>query len=372
MKLSELPAVTFASADADSIDTEIVSQVESQLGRKLARADPIRLLLRGIEAVLMQQRYLIDETGKQNLLAFATGDNLEHIGALVGVSRKQPTAAVCTMRLTLSTPRTVPTIIPAGVRFTAGDEVYFALDADLTFLAGETTLESTATCMQTGTDGNNYAAGEINIIVDPTAWLQSAVNITKSEGGSDLETDDALRERIHTAPESFSVAGPGGAYRWHAMNASPLVIDVSVRSPSPGEVEIRPLLEGGTLPDDEMIELVYEAVNARDVRPLTDHVTVLAPVSVSYDIIATYSIARSDATRAVAVQKAVASAVNEYAMWQCSELGRDIEPSELVYRMRAAGARHIDLICPAFAAVNSYSVAIPNRTAVDYLGLEDD
>ena len=43
----------------------------------------------------------INETGKQNLLRYATGDNLDHLGALVGVERIPAKAAVTTMRIRL-------------------------------------------------------------------------------------------------------------------------------------------------------------------------------------------------------------------------------------------------------------------------------
>ena len=320
----------------------------------------------------MQQRALIDDTAKQNLLAYARGDNLEHLGALVGVERLQPTAAVCTMRLTLSATRAVATIIPRGTRFTAGDNVYFALDDDLTFLAGEMILDARASCTQTGTSGNGYLPGEINTIADPQPFLQDAVNVTKSEGGSDLEVDDAFRERIHQAPESFSVAGPHGAYRFYAMNASSAIIDVSVQSPEPGVVEIRPLLQGGQLPSTELLELVDAAVNDRRIRPLTDCVRVTAPQTVEYQIDFTYRIARSDATSAAAIQSAVAAAVQEYALWQRSELGRDIEPSELIYRVRQAGAKHINLRVPEFRVIEAKAIAVPTYISHAYSGLEDD
>ena len=92
-----------------------------------------------------------------------------------------------------------------------------------------------------------------------------------------METDDALRERIHEAPESFSNAGSYGAYRWHTFNASALISDVSIISPSPGVVRVYPLLKGGEMPTEEIMRAVTEALNDRAVRPLTDKVEVLMP-----------------------------------------------------------------------------------------------
>ncbi len=379
MTLKDLPELEFVSTDADALELEVVSAVETLLGRKLARADPLRIFLKGVEAVLLQQRALINHAAKQNLLAYAEGAYLDHIGALVGLARKDAVAAKCTMRLTLSTPREIAVIIPRGTRFTAGDNIFFALEEDVTFLAGQTALDASAACLSPGLLGNDYAQGEINQIVDPKPFLQTAVNITKSEGGSDIETDDEFRERIHSAPESFSTAGPRGAYRFHAMNTSPLISDVSVRCPTDangslraGVVEIRPLLIGGRLPEQQMLDAVFDAVNADYVRPLTDKVEVLAPDVVRFDVDFSYRIARSDAAQAAVIQAAVNDAVDEYVKWQRAELGRDIEPSELIYAVRKVGAKHINLRQPSFSPVKSFEVALAENTFVSFLGIEDD
>ena len=374
MKLTELPNLTFASADPTETGEYITTMVEYYLGRKLARADPIRLFLRGIEALIVQQNLLIDECAKQNLLAYARGANLEHIGALVGVTRLPAQYAKCTMQTRLSAARSVTTTIPKGIRFTAGDQIYFELDEDIVFLAGEVEKTGSATCLTEGTVGNGYAIGEIRNVVDPQPFLQSAMNITESDGGSDIESDDALRERIHEAPESFSNAGSTGAYRWHTFNASPLISDVSIVSPSPGVVNIYPLLKGGELPTTEVIELVDQEVNDRTVRPLTDKVEVICPNVVPFTVNLKYWIARSDAISTAIIIEKANQAVRDYILWQKSVLGRDIEPTELIYRLRAAGVKRVELLTPVFTVVDNKSVAVAEYDGqlIKYMGLEDD
>ena len=48
MELKNLPDITFAESDPQAVELNIVTTVEALLGRKLARADPLRLFLRGI------------------------------------------------------------------------------------------------------------------------------------------------------------------------------------------------------------------------------------------------------------------------------------------------------------------------------------
>lgn len=75
-------------------------------------------------AVIVLLLNKINEAGKQNLLRYANGNNLDHLGALVGVERIPATAAVTTMQVTLSAEMGNSTVIPAGTRFTADDKVF--------------------------------------------------------------------------------------------------------------------------------------------------------------------------------------------------------------------------------------------------------
>ena len=76
--------------------------------------DPVRLFLETIAYVISYQRSLIDFTGKMNLLAYSTGDYLDHLGAFVGVTRLSAASAICTVRFTLSAVQSGSIIIPSG------------------------------------------------------------------------------------------------------------------------------------------------------------------------------------------------------------------------------------------------------------------
>ena len=370
--MKNLPKIDFLTADPQEILAECVAIVEESLGRKLGRADPIRILLEAFVAILISLRLLIDEVAKQNLLAYAKGDNLDHLGALVGVERLPAVHAVTTVEVTLSAARLQATTILQGTRITADGKIFFALDEDVVFSAGEISKTCAATCLSTGEVGNNFAQGEINKIVDPQAWLLSIVNITKSEGGADVESDDALRERIHEAPESFSVAGPEGAYKFWAKSASQLIADVEVRTPAPTEVEVFVLLKNGVLPETEMLDLVYETLSDKTRRPLTDKVSVLAPTVVNFDLDITYFISRDDAVNAAQICEDAEAAVADYVAWQKEKIGRDINPDELIKRLKNIGVKRAEIRSPQFSVVNKFEVAIAQNVQNSFGGLEDN
>lgn len=123
-KLKSLPEIVFVDADASKVASYILSEYENITGRSLAKGDPVRLFLLTNAAVIVLLLNKINEAGKQNLLRYANGNNLDHLGALVGVERIPATAAVTTMQVTLSAEMGNSTVIPAGTRFTADDKVF--------------------------------------------------------------------------------------------------------------------------------------------------------------------------------------------------------------------------------------------------------
>lgn len=369
--LKNLPTIDFVDKDASTIEAAILTMYQAVSGRTLATGDPVRLFLETIAAIIIQQRVLIDYSAKQNLLAYATGDYLDHIGVLVGVSRLPAAAAQTTLRFTLSAVQSGPVIIPAGIRAAAGGDIVFEVMETVEIPAGQTFVDALASCATIGSVGNGLEPGTINQIVDPLPWIKAIDNMTISENGADAEADGSLRERIRQAPESFSTAGPDGAYQFWAKSAHQNIIDVSVRSPQPGEVELRPLLVGGILPGNDILAAVDAICNDNKVRPLTDKVTVSEPGVVEYNINLTYYIARDDATTSLAIQSAVAQAVQDYILWQKSKLGRDVNPSELIWRVRAAGASRVEVLTPTYTDVDTHQVALPSTISAHFGGLND-
>lgn len=370
MTFDNLPELNFVDTDIEKMLSDAKTVVEGILGRTVARADPLMLFVKSLLVIIYQQRLLIDTVAKDNLLFYSTGDALEHLGALVGVYRLPATKAAVTCQLTLSAPISRAITIRQGTRVTAGDNINFAMDDDLTFLAGQTELTAKFTCTEEGELGNGYAPGELSVIVDPQSFLAVIKNITTSEGGADIESDDNLRERIRIAPESFSSAGPTGAYEFFVKQASSLIEDVFIDSENPGEVDIYPLLKNGELPGAEILSLIDDVVNDREIRPLTDQVFIKIPETVDYDIDLIYWISRDDSAIAAKIQNQVEAAVQDFILWQKSKLGRDLNKTELEFKIRAAGAKRVEINYPSFAVIPDNAIAVCQNVSVAYAGLE--
>ena len=372
MKFSDLKEVEFVTSTLSELLNWAQKEVEEDLSRKLAPADPILILLKSYFAVHFQLIELINDLARQNLLTYARGDVLDHMGNFAGVDRLQASSARTTAKVELTTARSVPTVILKNTRFHAGDNNYFAIDTDVIFNSGDTETTVTATCLNTGTAGNNYSVGELNQIVDPQPFLKSIVNITEPAGGADIESDDDYRERIRLAPEKYSNAGSFGAYEYWAKSFSNLIEDVFIISENPGEVDIYPLLENGEIPNTQFLSDLQNYLSADNIRPLTDNVYCKSPEIVKYDINLTFYIAQSDSISQATIINAVNKAVDDFIIWQKSVLGRDINQTELYKRVREAGAKRCIILSPVHTAVAFNAVAVADNISINYAGLETD
>lgn len=346
------PNLQFVETDTEKIKQEVITTVEQQTGYTLAPADPRRIFLETLAYYIGLIEKQQDTTGKMNLLFFSKEDYLEHLAALLDLERLPASFAGAKVKATLSTPLNYSVTIPAGIRITAGDEIYFSITSPIVIEQGTTEAQGTVKCTVAGTIGNGYVEGQINKIVDNLPFLVNIKNMETTTGGEDAEDDEALRERTRQAPESFSTAGPDGSYAFWTKTASSSIIDVAVYSPTPGVVHIRPLLEGGELPNGQLIEEIKKILNEKNRRPLTDKVEVLEPEQVEYNINVKYYINSNDAEQENTLKEAVEKSIREdYVLWQKSALGRDIDPNQLVYFMRGAGAGRIEVTEPVYTEI---------------------
>ncbi|TNC77548.1 baseplate assembly protein [Janthinobacterium lividum] len=103
-----------------------------------------------------------------------------------------------------------------------------------------------------------------------------------------MEDDDAYRLRIQEAPDGLSVAGPKASYEFHARSSDGRVKDASATSSAPAHVTVTVLANDDTgIAGAELLAAVARALNAEEVRPLGDRLTVQAAQVIDYQIEAT-------------------------------------------------------------------------------------
>lgn len=338
---------------------------------ELSLANPYRLILYAVTLQHYQMYMNIDNAAKMNLLKYSRGTFLDQVAALRGVQRDKGACAMTTLRFEVDDVMPSAITIPAGTKV-SGNGIVFATTEVGEIKAGQESVDIPAQCTELGEKGNGYLPGEISRMVDTIPFVDTATNIKETAGGADEETDDHLADRVYHAPSAYSVAGPADAYAYYAKAANPLIEDVYVSSPAPTEVEVRLSMQGGRLPGEELIAGVTEYLSARDRRPLTDKVKVLAPDTVTYNIDLTYYIADAQKAVALEIQKKVQDAIESYILWQNSKIGKDINPSYLTHLIVEAGAMRVEINEPVHTVVEKTAIPQIGTKTVTYGGIEYD
>lgn len=360
----EYPDIEFLETDTETIESNMIALYEEfvkQSGRrdyKVYPASPERLFIAWCAAIIVQQRVLINETAKKNVPRYAKGEYLDSLAELFkDIERLPATPAVAKFRCYISAAQNQSVIVPQGTRITFDGEITFETTEELEIKAGETYGEVNGQCQTAGIVGNNLAPGQVKEIVDVYDYYLKAENVTMTEGGAGEEDDASYYERMRESMESFSTAGPINGYIYHTKSVSTAIADVAATSPEAGVVDIRVLLQGGEQPTKAVLEEIEEALNASDVRPLTDIVTVSMPEEDPFEIDLTYYISRNSQASTSIIDREARAAVEDYITWQTGKMGRDINPSYLTQLIMAAGVKRVEVRKPIFKVVEETHVA---------------
>lgn len=376
------PDIEFLETDTETIISSMIAlyeEMQRAAGRdnyKVRPGSPERVFISWMAAIIVQQRTLINETAKMNVPRYAAkSENEDYLDSLAEIfkdtARLPASPASAIFRFHISEPQQQSTIIPAGTRISFDGVIIFATSEVLEIRAGETSGEVEAVCTQPGTVGNGLVAGQVKEVVDLFDHYQKAENITTTSGGAEKEDNASYYERMRDSMESFSTAGPINGYIYWTKTVSPAVLDVAVTSPEACYVDVRVILRDGQEATEAVLKEIEEALNASDIRPLTDIVTVSAPETVDFSVDATFWIAQPNRESAAAIEREVRAAVDNFIVWQTSKMGRDINPSYLTKLMMDAGAKRVEVRQPTFQSVADIAVGKLESKSVLNGGLED-
>ena len=296
--LSRLPAPDVVEAlDFDTIFADAVARMKAEMPTYVERAsDPATKLLQVFSYFAQLLRQRVNEAARAVMVAYATGGDLDNLGALFGVVRF--------------------TITPA----------------------------------------------------DAALGIPAA-----------MESDTDFRRRMVLAPEGYSVAGPEGAYIFHALSADPDVLDAAATTPQPDSIRqlvqsvlvdhgaslalrnaMAAALNSAVWPGQvilsvlsrtgdgqasaDLVAKVEAYLSDETRRPLTDYVTAQAATIVTYQVAATIITFRGpDAALVLSTARA---RLNAYVA-DSHRLGRDITRSGIIAALHVEGVQNVLLASPA-------------------------
>lgn len=223
-------------------------------------------------------------------------------------------------------------------------------------------LRGTMVAYAVGADLDNLGAllGVARLTVTPANTVLNTPAI--------MESDTDFRRRIVLAPEGYSVAGPEGAYIYHALSANADILDASATSPEPGHVLISILSRNGAgAASVDLINVVAAYLNADDRRPLTDYVTVMSAQIVEYTIAAT--ITTFSGPDGGVVLAAAQTKLADYVA-DSHRIGRDITRSAIFAALHVEGVQNVTLTSPASDIIISRTQApYCAAQAISYVGV---
>lgn len=175
------------------------------------------------------------------------------------------------------------------------------------------------------------------------------------------ESDVDFRTRIQLSFEGYTTAGSEGAYVFHALSADADVKDVQAVSPTPGNVVVYVLSRTGNgAASAPLLAAVEAALNAAEVRPMTDQVSVMSASIVNYTV--TAELVLYPGPDSAVVLAAAQAAVNEYVS-SVHRCGYDVALSGIYQALHQPGVQKVNLTAPS-ANISISNGQAPYCTAV--------
>jgi phage-related baseplate assembly protein len=183
------------------------------------------------------------------------------------------------------------------------------------------------------------------------------------------ESDDDFRRRILLALEGITTAGSVGSYQYHSLSAHALVSDVTAIMPSAGTVLITVLSrEGDGAAPQEVLDAVYDALTAEEVRPLTDRVVVQSADIVNYGGSAVLYI--EEGPEIEPVMAAAQVSLNAYTESQF-RLGRNIRKAAIDSALMVSGVQNVVLTDLDDIVISKEQAAYCTGITLSYGGVDE-
>lgn len=179
-ELANVPQISFIEnmtlqETEEQLKAEYARIYREQTGKELVlgEADAKTLLLKAFALIEYQTMQYADIKGQAELLKTSTGEALDALVALLGLTRQESKKATAKERFMLAEARADTVAVPAGTRVkTQGGRYFNTLDyAEIP--PGVTYVDTIVQAEEAGAESSGILTGEINILVDPIPYIAS-------------------------------------------------------------------------------------------------------------------------------------------------------------------------------------------------------
>ena len=358
--------------DDEIIHNSIVDYVEKNLDETLYPGDERKIFIEVMLGFIVSFLTSLNEKFNQRFAQYAKGEILDAHGENENCLRLEAKKSQATERFNIGAKLALNVVIPKGTRVTADNEKYFETDEVAVIYAGSTYVDVPISAVEGGSSYNGFSAGQLNKLVDKVEYISTVSNINETFGGDDGEPypeidggvgDANYYERIKLSKSAKTTAGAETLYKYYAKSADASISDVYVDSnQAAGTINLTVCCKDGAIPTKEILDKVLTACSAKDVRPLGDKVEVSGIAQESYDIELVYYTTEDEESDTIAAIEGENGAIERYNAWQCSEIGRAINPDRLRAEIlksdtKTIGADYVEITKPVYTVLNSTKVA---------------
>lgn len=221
-------------------------------------------------------------------------------------------------------------------------------------------------------DSYKYYAKSTDASIADVAVISDVETITKTLplyggcaflGGSNLLVDTLVVKEC-TLGTDFSVSYEDSLLKisFIGSKASQESVTVTINKDMAGKVLIVPILSGGIIPDEDMLNRISEKCSANDVRPMTDLVEVRAPEQIPYDIEIVYYTTSQKESDCINTIEGPGGAIEQFKEWQGTKMGRGINPDKLrslcLAPSTGTGCHRIEVSKPLHTTVGKAEIAV--------------
>ena len=223
-----------------------------------------------VQALYAQAEWVLNQSFPQT----AQGEYLDFHAETRGISRAQAEKAAGTLRFSITTAVGQDLEIPAGTVCMNAGGVRFQTTQGAVLEAGELTVDVPAEAMESGASGN-VSPGTVVLMAVPPAGIERCTNPEAFAGGTDAESDEALRQRILDSywrlPNGANVA----YYEQTAMGYPGVAAATAVgRARGLGTVDVYVATAAG-VPEEDLLEEIEADLQKK--REIAVDLQVLAP-----------------------------------------------------------------------------------------------
>lgn len=327
--LKTLPRPSFFERDANVLKARYVAWFEQEAGRTLY---PMQVEMLLIEALAHAMSLLGEEaqlSAEQHLVAFALGESQDRLGVNRSTQRLPAARAVTTLRFSIETVAPANIVLTVGTLVSSGNHL-FSTDATAIIRAGALEADVLATAVESGAAANGLLPGQINALEVPIDGV-SVANLTTTEGGADIESQDAYQLRIANAFDRVSSGGGYGWYRETVMGVSSVIVDCGVVRPQPCYVDLYPLTANGPAGPDLRAAVLAAFNTARALENrFGDEVTIKAALTVSRSPVLTVRVRAAGASIGIEAQEAAMAVLTDWGQ----RLGAMVAPHDVEAAVR--------------------------------------